>query len=156
MTTTTLGFPDAILWLKRANALDNVGVADLFGVTESAVSRWLNGHTMPTKARRRRWERDLLMPDGWLDAPTLPAPLLKLPAPASGDAPGARRVAEPEAPPYGALDADVLARCASLLDALHIAVKGLDARMTAHDGRIAALERPSPGEAGGRASDGRP
>lgn len=109
MATTALGFSDAILWLKRANALDNEGLADVFGVTESAVSRWLNDKARPPLARRRRWERDLQMPPGWLDAPTMPIPLLKRPEAPPG---------QPEAAPVAAQRAEALARLRAAVDEL--------------------------------------
>lgn len=80
MTAIALAFARAIQMLKEANDLDNPDIAGLFGVTESAVSRWLNCKSLPPPARRRRHEEHLQMPFGWLDNPTIPVPLLGRPA----------------------------------------------------------------------------
>lgn len=76
-TKGTVGFDDAVVWLKRANALSTPQLAKLFGVTDSTVSRWMHGHVRPSEAKLRHYEAQLGLPDRWLSKPRLPAPILK-------------------------------------------------------------------------------
>jgi transcriptional regulator with XRE-family HTH domain len=51
----------------EARAITQRAFADLLHITESAVSRWMDGETEPPPTRRRFMEEILQLPNGWLD-----------------------------------------------------------------------------------------